>query len=98
MRLTYWTTIEEPIDCIKSPFQCPISAYNKIFNAELELDNVDVKLWQDGRQSLELRLGFNQADVAGINTYDILKFNRVWDKKKLEGEWTCTDGHATEPD
>ena len=80
MKLTYWTSLYETKECLKSPFKCDISEYQKYFIGEIEFKNVDVSKWINNRDTLEIRLAMNQHDVEGVKTYDILKFTYKWDK------------------
>ena len=99
MNLTYWTTYIEPKRCVKDPFECELSEYTVYLEGVIELFNVDVKEFKDdGKDSIEIRLAFNQHTKALVNVYDIYKFTFPWTKSniKLKEGWKCQDGYAKE--
>jgi hypothetical protein len=70
MEMTYWTTLVESKECRKAPFKCPKSEYEKLFEADVTLKNVNVNSWAavyDGttkKDSLEIRFAFDQYQAG----------------------------------
>ena len=73
MSLTYWTSLKETNDCILDPYECSLDEYEKWFEGELSLENVQTSGWNpiysNGADNLEMRLEFNETDVLIFN-YD----------------------------
>jgi len=65
MDITYWTSLIETKECVKDPLGCITNQYDKYFEADLVLKNVDVSGWNDvwteaTGTTIELRLAFDQ--------------------------------------
>lgn len=92
MELTYWTSLREGRDCLKNPYGCKQSDYEKVFNGELSLKNVRIRDWN--REWLQMRLAFDAKDDEKTPVYDVLHFEYKYDRNKiaLKQGWSCRDG------
>ena len=70
MDMTYWTTLVEPKECRKAPFKCSKDKYEKLFEADVTLKNINVKDWvavydeTKKINSLEIRFAFDQYQAG----------------------------------
>ena len=76
--------------------------YDRYFEADLVLTNVDVSEWNDvwtegAGTTVELRFAFNQYQDVDSDAFDIHKFTYKWNRDTIETDrWDCEDGYAAE--
>ena len=102
MEITFWSSRIETKECVKDPFGCQMNEYDKYFEADLQLNNVDVSDWNDvwteeAGTTVELRFAFNQYQNVDSDCFDINKFTYKWNREEITtGDWDCEDGYAQE--
>ena len=66
MKLTYWTTLEEPRSCLRKVYPCRKEDFEPFLNGEFWLENVPIAGWDPvhntatGVENIELRLALNK--------------------------------------